>query len=188
MIAFIPFKGLQEAKSRWPELGEKRNRLVLSLVEQNLSTVSSVLGPENVYLVTADKEAVHLFSPAQVIVTRGDGLNEDLEQAREQISRGGKSLLVLLPDLPGLEAEDIQFLQAKAPDNQLLLCPDFRKIGTNAVVFRGDTHLPFLFEGDSYARFRKAGVEARLSSLTVSRPGLAHDCDDLEGLKRFCLL
>lgn len=190
MIVLLPFKGLMEAKSRWPELGLQRSELVLSLLAQNLHTVASVVGPDNVYLVTPDSTIRARFSQYRGVTVAQGGLNEDLEAARTLIAqtRPIERLSVVLPDLPTLSPDEVGQMLKRSRRCHVLLCPDSQKVGTNALVFSPGDCLDFGFEGASFARHQKAAGRRDLSVEVLQSDGLANDCDDLDDLRKFCLL
>ena len=190
MYAFLPFKGLQGAKSRWPPLGAKRERLVLELLRHNLQIVSSVIPLRNTFLVTPDSALTEQFSHYGHYLTGGLGLNQDLHHAREQLMslRAKGSLLVLLPDLPTLCLEDVESLLQKSQEHSVVVCPDEEGLGTNALALNPWDGLDFVFEGHSCPRFLQAADLAGLDAFELRRPGLARDCDNLEDLERYSLL
>lgn len=190
MYAFLPFKGLQQAKSRWPQLGEQRERLVLSILRHNLQIVSSVIPLQNTYLVSPDAKIHSHFPDFGTCLTPGWGLNQDLNFAREQLisTRAKGPLMVLLPDLPTLCLEDVESLLQSAGQHSVVICPDEEGLGTNAVAFNPWDCLDFLFEGQSCPRFLQAADSAGLDTMELKRPGLAQDCDNLEDLERYSLL
>lgn len=190
MRVLLPFRGVESAKTRWRELGSKREDLALQMVRENLRTVIGVVGAENVFLVSPDLSLETYFPDSNIVQTEGRGLNADLSEARAylQSRQPGKPLAVLLPDLPTLEERDVESLLEAIESYQVVLCPDHLEIGTNGIALRDPDSLDFLFEGESFQRFHNGALAAGLSTGVLRRPGLAHDCDDVEALKRFCLL
>ncbi len=191
MIAFfLPFKGLETAKSRWPIDDAPKKRLLLELLQRNLETVAGAVGRNSTYLVTPDQQCLEQFYHYPGIHTQGLGLNQDLEEARRWITDRVElnGLGILLPDLPDLSTSDMETLLAISADAEVTLCPDHKEVGTNAIVLRPPNCLRFCFEGSSYQRYLQ---EARLQErtiLTVRRSGLAQDCDLPEDLRRHSYL
>lgn len=188
MHFLLPFKGVESAKSRWSELGTKRHHLVLQILRQNLKTVASVVGPENVFLVTP--EPSEALSDLPVLAVDGKGLNNDLRQAFELLSAQTEvsQIGVLLPDLPALVAQDIESMISALEEKPVVLCPDREDFGTNALAMRPAGVLDFLFEGASFSRHSQACRELALDFAVVRTEGLAHDCDSVKDLESFCLL
>lgn len=187
IVFFLPFKGIQSAKSRWPIEGERRKRLLLALFEQNLETVAGIVGRESTYLVTPDPLCLEQFSHYPGILTRGLGLNQDLEEARRLVTAGADfdRLGVLLPDLPSLSGEDVETLVTTSSGTEVTLCPDHKEVGTNAIVLSPPNCLDFCFEGPSYERYQNEAQSQGRTVLTIRRPGLAQDCDLAEDLKKW---
>ncbi len=188
MHFLLPFKGVESAKSRWSELGTKRHHLVLQILRQNLKTVASVVGPENVFLVTP--EPSEALSDLPILKVDGRGLNRDLHQAHEILAAQTEvsQLGVLLPDLPALVAKDIESIVAALQEQPVVLCPDREDFGTNALAMRPAGIIDFLFEGASFSRHSEACQALGLDFAEVRTEGLAHDCDSVKDLESFCLL
>lgn len=185
MNVLLPFKGLANAKSRWPDMPQKQE-LLLQLLETNLATVASVVGTERTYLVSPDREALARFGRYTGLEVNGEGLNRDLEQARRQIDLS-QPLAVVLPDLPFLKVEDIKELVLAAQEAPVTICPDHRGVGTNALVLNPADCLSFSFEGESARRHWQRASDLGLSTSYLKRPGLAQDCDGPEDLERYLL-
>lgn len=187
MKLLVPFKGLQEAKSRWPQDGPGKRELVWKMLVDNIATAQAVLGADNVYLVSPENPAT---PPARLLATNGGGLNEDLQQAREAIRHelDSEPLAVLLPDLPLLTQDDVLALAAAARQAQVVVCPDHLGTGTNALALSPGDCLPFLFEGESCRRHAERARALGLTITLLERPGLANDCDDLQTLRKFSVL
>ena len=188
MHFLLPFKGVESAKSRWSELGTKRHHLVLQILRQNLKTVASVVGLQNVFLVTPDPSEV--LSDLPILKVDGKGLNRDLCQAHEILTAQTEvsQLAVLLPGLPALVAADIQSVISALQEKPVVLCPDREDFGTNALAMRPAGILDFLFEGASFSRHSEACQNLGLDYAVVRTEGLAHDCDSVKDLESFCLL
>ena len=167
-------------------LGSKREDLALKMLQQTVDVVSRVVGDEQTVLVSPDPALEPLFPQNRILQTAGRGLNQDLVEARSQLDTS--PLAVILPDLPTLAAEDVASLVEAAVQYDVVLCPDHREVGTNAIALQHPENLDFLFEGSSFDRFYQACRKKARSVAILRRPGLAHDCDDVEALKRFCLL
>lgn len=188
MKFLIPFKGLSEAKTRWRTESWKKDELVLEMVRQNLKTVATVVGLSNAHLVSPDPRAPELFPEYSHLLVDGCGLNQDLSEARAKLQLGGKAMAVLLPDLPCLQGHEVEKLVELTRKGQVVICPDQFGVGTNALGLNPSDCLPFLFEGESFHRHHQAAQNASLTISILETPGLAQDCDDLETLRKLCLL
>ena len=190
MYFLLPFKGIGEAKTRWSKLGGRRHELVLELLSENLQTVVGAAGSENVFLVTPDPGSLKRFPTYQGILTRGDGLNQDLSEALAQLQadRAPDAVCVLLPDLPGLTAAEVDRLLRSVDSSDVALCPDESDHGTNALVVRDWDSMEFLFEGASFQRHLQSYQASQLECSIIRSEGLAQDCDSVDDLERFWLL
>ena len=190
MIFLLPFKGIGAAKTRWSQLGERRHDLVLKLLQQNLRAVTTKAGYDNVFLVTPDPSSLQYFSAYRGILTRGGGLNPDLNEAAGQLKkkRAADSVCVLLPDLPGLTTGEVDQLRRSADSADVTLCPDTEDIGTNALVLKNWDIIPFSFEGASFERHLKACHKRGVTHQILRSDGLAQDCDSVDDLEQYCLL
>ena len=121
---------------------------------------------------------------ARLLVQRGMGLNEGLDQARDAaIGDGVETLVVLHGDLPELDVPDIQALVAAVPrDGGVAIAPDRRGTGTNGLALRPPNAIPFRFGTDSLAAHREAAKAAGMPLSIVRRPGLAFDLDTPDDL------
>lgn len=192
MITFLlPFKGMQGAKTRWTLPEERRQSALLSLLHHNLLTVASVVGRESTVLVCPTPIPATWKLPAvRHFLSHGGGLNSDLHQARDTLSgsRPESKVAVLLPDLPKLQASDIEAMLAASSQADVVLCPDHHRVGTNGLLFKPAFALDFLFEGESFKRHQKEAEEKGLTVAVLERRGLAHDADKDEDLRRVSLL
>lgn len=188
MYWLLPFKGLKTAKSRWNTVETQRTELVIELLQRSLETVSAVAGRDRVFLVTPDIKTAEATGFGYITVD-GNGLNADLNSARDKLisSHPPSSLAVLLPDLPNLTVEDVESLSNESQRHPVVLCPDTKEIGTNAIALSPWDGLDFLFEGASFQRFQSALTELHQPLKILRRAGLAEDCDEPSDLERYCL-
>lgn len=184
MKLLLPFKGLESAKSRWSTDEDLRRGLVTKLLLNNIATAQRALGVQQVFLVTPERFE---HAEVQIIKTDGGHLNRDLQQARAHFAPD-EVVAVLLPDLPSLSEEDILTMKSESIKTQVVICPDHRGVGTNALCLNPGDCLPFLFEGESCQRHLQAARRAGLSVTLLKRPGLANDCDDLPTLRKFSVI
>ena len=184
----IPFRGLKTGKSRWKTA--QKTDLMLSFLSRSLEAVSKVVGRESTVLVTPDQRACSLFGQYPHYLTRGEGLNQDLEEARTALWDPALSgdLAVLLPDLPRLNSEDIRALLDFASEAEVIVCPDHHGIGTNALLLKPGDCLDFCFEGASADRHREQALRVGLRTADFRRSGLEEDCDEDADLERLSLI
>ena len=166
IVAVVPVKTLAVAKSRLqPALSAaERAGLVENLLQGVLRalTDSGVIAATTVVSPDPRAGALAAAMGAVGLPDPGGGLNAALEAGRAwAIAQEATALLVLLGDLPLLRGSDIAALAAlldaaPADDPTVVLAPDRRDGGTNAMLLRPPGALPFAFGLDSYHRHRAA--------------------------------
>jgi 2-phospho-L-lactate guanylyltransferase len=179
--AVLPIKAFDDAKSRLAAVmsaGQRRD-LARGLMLHSLSALQACAGVDRVLAVSPDQEALELAAAqgGETLRDSGAGLNPALEEARRHaIDRGATGLLVLASDLPLLDASD---LDAMFEENHgsIVIAPDRRRQGTNALLLRPAGALDFSFGESSYRRHVDLAARASLTPAEVFRTGLAFDID-----------
>jgi 2-phospho-L-lactate guanylyltransferase len=182
----VPHRGLAAAKTRLaPVLApEERITLARELLQRVLRVSREAVDDVVVITPSAELAGVVEAIGATLVVQRGMGLNEGLDQARGDALEAGVTLLgVLHGDLPNLRADDIRALLAAAPPPRgVAIAPDRSGSGTNGLALRPPDAMPFAFGIGSFAAHVQAsGGEA----VVVERPGLAFDLDTPADLARW---
>lgn len=182
----VPHRGLAAAKTRLAGVLSPDERVALAgrLLRRVLEAIRLAgLGPAVV--ITPDAALSELVEAAggRVMVQRGMGLNEGLEEARSAlVAEGATRMAVLHGDLPDLTPDDIRALVEALPEG-VAIAPDAAGRGTNGLVLQPIGAIPFRFGRDSHAAHRRAVEERGLALATVARPGLAFDLDTPEDLE-----
>ena len=185
----VPHRGLPAAKTRLaPVLGpEERIALARTLLAGVLRVARQAADDVVVISPAAALEPIATEAGARLVVQRGLGLNEGLNQARgEALAEGVELLAVLHGDLPNLAAADVrELLSVVHGERGVAVAPDRRGAGTNGLALRPPGIIGFRFGAGSLsahvAEAEAAGVQATL----VQRPGLAFDLDTPEDLARW---
>lgn len=204
-VAVVPVKGLGEAKSRLAgALGpDERSALTLHTMRGVLDALDVpgiaarlVVSPDPTVLATARATGARGLLQRSPSGGNGhgggrdDGLNRALDEARRHlVANGAGAMLVVLGDLPLLSAADVGAMLALADEDgdegmassaTVVLAPDRRESGTNALLLRPLTGLPFAFGAGSLARHRAAARGLRLRLYRA--PGTALDLDTPDDL------
>lgn len=117
-------------------------------------------------------------TPAIFVQERGDGLNHALEQGRRQaVAWGADALLVIPADLPLLTADDIRRLALAATAGEGILIAPSTDGGTNALLLRPATAIPFAFGPHSFAAHQALAQQAGLRWRSIESPTLSFDVD-----------
>lgn len=182
----VPAKHANHAKSRLSSVlaPEQREQLAHQFLRHVLRTARHAWDDAGIaggIVVSPDPAllsiAVHFdFQP---LAERESGLNAAVEQAVwSAVRRGAGAVLVLPTDLPDLMASDIVAMASAGRHGpRVVLAPDWRGRGTNGLLIRPPTKIPFLFGEDSAIRHRAAAEEQGIPCRLVHRRGLAHDLD-----------
>lgn len=189
----VPHRGLEAAKTRLaPTLSpEEREALARRLLERVL--VAAREACDDVVVITPSRELARVVEPsgARVVVQRGMGLNEGLEQARsDALADDVDALVVIHGDLPNLHGADIEALLAALPGGGggVAIAPDRAGTGTNGLVLRPPGVIGFRFGAGSFAAHLAEADRAGIPVVAVNRAGLAFDLDTPEDLARWISL
>lgn len=176
---WLPFRGGAHAKSRLDLPSDQRQKLAREWLERALQACRQLprVG-EVLVLSTTEMEGM----PHRV--QRVAGLNPALEEARAALQP--VRLLVLLPDLPCLQADDLEALLSACPIGGASLAPDRHGQGSNALALDGVPDFPFRFGLESCVAHTRAAASLGVDLRTVHVPGLARDVDTLDDLKQIC--
>lgn len=185
LAAIVPLNRRAQAKTRLASLLDATSRATLSrwLACGVLDALRRAeIG--DIGVVSPDDEVLRWAWQRGAVPVRqaGSGLNEALEVGREWANRrAADALLVVLGDLPLLTADDIGSLVALAASDpakrSVTIAPDRMGRGTNMLLLRPPTSIPFAFGEESLIRHialaRSAGIEPGIAHL----PGAAFDVD-----------
>jgi 2-phospho-L-lactate guanylyltransferase len=186
----VPHRGLAAAKTRLaPSLTpDERIALAGQLLRRVLEVARQV--GDDVVVISPSRELAELVEPigARLVVQRGMGLNEGLEQARfDAMVEDVGTLVILHGDLPNLQASDVSALIDSLPASGpgVAIAPDRGGTGTNGLVLRPPGVIGFRFGTGSFAAHLAEVERARVPLVAVSRAGLAFDLDTPEDLARW---
>ena len=188
----VPLKHLRRAKSRLrAALDEHQRRalvramagdlLALLRAHPRVASVTALVG-EHWDEAALRQLGVRVWPEREL---RGGELNGRLTSALQRLH--ARRALVLHADLPRLTATDIDTLARELDRHALVICPDARRRGTNALAFRRDAAPNFAFGPRSFARHLRRARRQALPFVVHWAPGFAHDVDtpgDLRALVR----
>jgi 2-phospho-L-lactate/phosphoenolpyruvate guanylyltransferase len=192
--AIVPVKPLRRGKSRLSATltEDERAELNRMLLERTVRTLTGLKEVEEVLVVSRDSSALALARELGARTVQEDGapsLNTALKRAtvvaQVYASRG---VLVIPADLPLLSPQDVLALIERAVDPPVVvIAPDRREKGTNALLLSPANLMEYDFGGDSFRRHcqraRKAG--ARLEVVKLTSLGLDLDLpEDLELIRK----
>jgi 2-phospho-L-lactate guanylyltransferase len=191
--ALVPLKS-REAKSRLAPLlnPEQRKSLFFELAERVIGALHATRGIDAVAVVTASQE-VAIFARAlhavPIIQSADAGMSPALNFALTELrGRQLHRVLIVPADLPLITSAALErLLVAGGAGPGVVLVPDRRGVGTNALLCCPPDVLSPCFGGHSFERHRiaaeAAAVEVRV--LEVNELALDLDCpEDVEYLRR----
>lgn len=190
--AILPLRALNNGKQRLSSVlsAAERRALVEHLFRHTLDAIKSSDVIDGVCVVSPDPAVLEWVAPLGVepIWQPQPGLNVGLEWARRSLlaAHAIDALLVVLPDLPLVRADNITALVQRSTPRSVVLAPDRHGYGTNALLVRPGDAIPFAFGEGSCARHRAAAQRAQLRVHVFDAQGTAFDVDtpdDVEALQ-----
>ena len=187
-LALLPVKRLADTKSRLLSQLDRpeREAFALAMLED---VIAALLGAESVdrtVVVTPD-ESVGLAARAagaEALVRDDPGLNPALDTAARVLGAGDAPLLVVLGDVAGAIASDIDSLAALLEEPGVALAPSSDG-GTSALLRSPHDVIPSCFGADSAQRHREAAQRRGVACHEAALPSLALDLDLPEDVEQF---
>ena len=171
------------AKSRLsPVLSpDGRAALARSMLTQVLRSVRAARGIDHIMLVTTDEEGP---MPAGVEVVRDAGMGQSAAVATglAHVADTADAAIVLAADTPNTSPQEIEHLIAALADRDVIVAPDRRREGTNALGLRLPARIRLQFGGPSLTAHLRSAEELGARTAIIELPGLAHDIDLPEDL------
>lgn len=188
VMAVVPMKPLGEAKARLALALEASARAQLSrdLLVRTLIVLGQADGISRTAVISRDMQVLKIArqNGAWAMYETGRGLNAALEQAtRVAEANGVKSLLIVPADLPNLTEGDVEAmigLAIKPPC--VVIAPDRREQGTNALLVSPPGLIPYAFGENSCAEHQRLARAAGRLELYRSN-GTAFDLDVPEDVR-----
>jgi 2-phospho-L-lactate guanylyltransferase len=185
----VPHRGLAAAKTRLAPVldDDEREALARRLLERVLAVAHEACGDVVVISPSEALDPLVTGAGARLVVQRGMGLNDGLEQARrEAIANGVTTLLILHGDLPNLGTDDVAALLDALPEQGgVVIAPDRAGSGTNALALQPPDAIGFRFGTGSFTAHRAEAEAGGVPLVEVDRPGLAFDLDTPADLARW---
>jgi 2-phospho-L-lactate guanylyltransferase len=182
--AVIPARPLEEGKSRLAAILPPAERLRLNetFFRQTLDVVAGVVGPARTLAVSRSAALLRIAQSMGVGAFAEQepyGLNEALGQAAQAVrAQGAEGILTISCDLPFLVPDDLRALIAAAEEGAgMVIAGDRDGSGTNALVLSPVGAIAYRYGAQSFAIHQAAAGEAKLTTRTIQRIGLAFDVD-----------
>ena len=189
--AVVPVKDLTQAKQRLAGvLGpEQRRAFSRSMLEDVLTAISQAHGLAGLLVVSSDPDARLQAGRhgARFLNDPGQGLNAALDYAASTLAaEHAEGMLILPADSPLAYATEIEaVIAAQATGSPVVLAPDRRGDGTNALLCAPPDLISFHYGPGSFAAHRRAAESVGIAPRILELPGLAFDIDTPEDLAAF---
>jgi 2-phospho-L-lactate guanylyltransferase len=160
--AIVPVKPLTHGKSRLSSVLNEDERMDLNirLIKRTMQIISHVPEIERTLIVTNDPEVEHITKSSGVDVYMEEnecGMNRALDRGIELLkSNNIESAMILPSDLPFITEREIQMMiKMGAESKSMVIAPDRKRIGTNAIYFHSLEKVDFEFGPSSYEKHVK---------------------------------
>ncbi len=183
--AVVPVKRFADAKRRLAGvLGpEARRQLSTAMLRDVLAALTATPGLDRIVLATSEPSAAGFGCP--VIDDGGGDLNAAIARAAAALEAAEVArMLVIAADIPLAAPAEIARVLAAGREAPMVIVPDLRGLGTNALLLSPPRAMEPCFGTDSRARHAAAARNLGLASTELNLPGLGFDVDEPEDLAR----
>ena len=189
--AIIPVKPLRQAKSRLARALKPplRQALVRSLLSRTLDLLNTNDRIAGTIVISHDVTVLELARNQNAIglAESESGLNAAITQAATWANdRGAKAILIVPTDLPLITEADINAMLDLATGPQhVVIAPDRREEGTNALLIRPPDAITFAYGTSSFEAHRGQAQERSIPVAVYRSPTIALDLDVPDDLAFF---
>jgi len=189
IAAVVPVKNLASSKSRLlPQLGRPAlERLTVAMLCDVLAALGELPALDRIAVVTPDPSVAKAAerAGAEALLCRLAGLNPSVEAACALLAPGADdAALVVLGDIAGADASDLETLLRALPERGVVLAPSSDG-GTSALLRRPREIIAAGFGPNSAAVHRERAIRSGVCFQEISLPSLAIDIDEREDLEKF---
>jgi len=186
--AVVPVKNLAEAKIHLSGhlSHEQRRRLVLAMLDDVLRALNQASIFSQTLVVSPDESLKKEVSRNHAVFVKQNsvGLNAAVRQADREAKRGNfASLMMVLADLPLVEARDFEEVQGLNRSKACVVLSPSLKGGTNLMVRTPPGVIPPAYGRWSYAKHLRVAQGKGLPVYSISNPRLAFDIDTIQDVR-----
>lgn len=193
MWIILPIKNLDQAKQRLSGgLSESERRtLFQTMLEDVLTSLTEVRGKEGILIVSREAKARELaerFGAELLEEPENTGQSDAVQRGVDWVkTRGGRGVVTIPGDAPGLTAAEIDELIALngTDDRSLTLSPSHDRRGTNCIVATPPDLIPFHFGHQSFQPHLAEAEAAEVTPKIRPLPGIGLDIDTPEDVVKF---
>lgn len=182
--AVVPLKSSERAKSRLAEILDpgQRARLFFAMAEQVICALRACKGIDGVAVVTASEEVAtfaRTLNAMPILQSTDVGMSPALELAIHRLQALRPARVLMLPgDLPLISSTALDTVLSAADSSaSIVLVPDRRREGTNALLCSPPEALAPRFGGCSFERHLAAARTTGIATHVVEVEELALDLD-----------
>lgn len=194
--AMVPIKPLNRAKSRLASVlpPEQRASLALAMLHHNLAVLTSTPLLAGVLVISRDTKALAAARAVGGVQTLQESgtpeLNSALKRAaRLLISWKVEAALILPADVPLINREEVEaIIRLGEEGRQVILVPDRKKDGTNAIFVRPPDVIEMGFGEGSFLRHQASAQEVACGLQVYESERLGLDVDTPEDLADYVKL
>jgi 2-phospho-L-lactate guanylyltransferase len=162
---------------------EQRRQLSAAMLRDLLAALTATPGLDRVVLATSEPSAAGLGYP--IIDDGGGDLNAAIARAAAALEAAEVArMLAIAADLPLAAPAEIARLLAAGREAPVVVVPDARGLGTNALLLSPPGAIEPRFGTDSRAHHAAAARNLGLASRELHLPSLGFDVDEPEDLAR----
>lgn len=187
--AIVPIKPFNRAKSRLAVAlpPEVREHLAAAMLRRTVSLLVACSEITGVLVVSRDNRALVIARQEGARTVQESGapeLNNALARAGQVVnSWGARASLILPADLPLLTMNDIrEMIHLGRYHRSIVIAPDRRGEGTNALLMRPPCLIPCAFGGNSFGRHMQLAQEAAATLHVFRSERLMLDLDTPDDL------
>lgn len=187
--AVVPVKPLRRGKSRLSSVLSEDERTALNkkLLIHTVDTLTQLSELEQVLVVSRDSEALavaRMHGARTVLEDSASHLNIALARATAVATTySARGVLILPADLPQITPDDVrQLVSLTEHGASVVIAPDHRGTGTNALLVRPPGLLSYSFGENSFSRHMAQIKSKGIKYEVLELPCLAQDVDFPEDL------
>ncbi len=193
--AIVPVKPLRRGKSRLAGVltDEERTFINYTMFTKTLKALRAVPEIDHLLVVSRDTGALALARDFDAKTLQEDGRSDNLNLALKRATvvaqlYAAQRVLVVTADLPLIEPDSIRLMIQMAADPPVVvIAPDNRRTGTNAILMSPAGLIDYQFGPDAFFRHMEQAQKYHVRVEVCESPNLGLDLDlpeDLELLRQ----
>lgn len=187
--AIVPVKPLNRGKSRLSSVlsVDERAALMQNMFLHVVSTLKRVTGLDEIMIVSRDEAIIQTAEELDVrAYTEEDpiNLNNALTSSAEHAWQSGADAILIVPsDLGLLNAEDVD--KVIVTQKRVVICPDDKFDGTNALLLRDLPHFQFRYGEQSFMKHLEQASLVGETAQVVYADSIEFDLDTPADWQRY---